>query len=134
FYRRLAEGVHPEIEMGRYLTEAVAYRNAPRVLGVIEYRPETGRPVPLGVVHDFVRNQGDGWSWTREYLDRHLEEAEVISSEAISAAPDPHAAYATFVATLGKRVAELHQALARPTSDPAFRPESLGARDLAHWR
>jgi maltose alpha-D-glucosyltransferase/alpha-amylase len=133
-YRQLHAGIHPEVEMGRYLTEVAGYRNSPRLLAWVVYQPVKGDPVVLGVMHDFVRNQGDGWQWTRGYLDRYLEDAELVSAEAIAAATDPHAGYAAFAATLGRRVAELHQALARGTADPDFRPERIVARDLAQWK
>jgi len=133
-YRRIQEGIHPEVEMGRYLTEVAGYRNAPRLLGSIEFRPAKGKPVALAVLHEFVRNQGDGWTWTSGYLDRFLEEAEFASATVTAAATDPHAGYTAFVATLGRRVAELHQVLARPSTDPAFRPEKIASRDLAKWK
>jgi maltose alpha-D-glucosyltransferase/alpha-amylase len=36
--------------------------------------------------------------------------------------------------TLAIRTAELHVALSRPTSDPAFAPEAITADDIAGWR
>jgi maltose alpha-D-glucosyltransferase/alpha-amylase len=134
FYRQIRAGTHPEVEMGRFLTEVAGYRNAPRLLAWMAYQPGDGESAVLGVLHDFVRNQGDGWQWTRGYLDRYLEEAELVSVETTAAATDPHAGYSAFAATLGRRVAELHQALARGGSDPAFRSQPIGARDLAQWK
>jgi maltose alpha-D-glucosyltransferase/alpha-amylase len=36
--------------------------------------------------------------------------------------------------TLGMRTAQLHQALASPTDNPAFAPEPITAQDLERWR
>jgi len=45
-----------------------------------------------------------------------------------------HGAYLELVKTLATRTAELHRALATPTSDDAFSPEPIRGRDLAAWR
>ena len=36
-YRRLREGVSPELEMGTFLTEVAHYPNCARLAGVIEF-------------------------------------------------------------------------------------------------
>ncbi len=40
-----------------------------------------------------------------------------------------HGVYLPLAETLGRRIAELHQAFALPVDDPAFRPEPVPAED-----
>src|SRR5690348_11940906 len=75
-------------------------------------------------------NQGDGWDYTVNYLVRFLEDRR-------TGAPPPadaHGLYMALMKTLAIRTAELHVALSRPTSDPAFAPEPITADDIAEWR
>jgi maltose alpha-D-glucosyltransferase/alpha-amylase len=75
-------------------------------------------------------NQGDGWDYTVNYLGRFLEDRR-------TGAPlpaDAHGLYLALMKTLAIRTAELHVALSRPTSDPAFAPEPITAADVDSWR
>ncbi|MGH6912708.1 MAG: alpha-glucosidase C-terminal domain-containing protein, partial [Geminicoccales bacterium] len=133
-YRRLQPGIHPELEVTRYLTEIVQYPHTPALLGAVELETPDGEPVALAALSAYVLNQGDGWSLTLDYLGRFVEEADLLPAEALGDAADRHDAYLARVRTLGRRTAELHQALARPTDDPAFAPEPVKRRDVAEWR
>jgi len=74
-----------------------------------------------------VPNQGDGWSYTLEYLRRWLETQH--------GAPEAsHAAYFLLIQTLATRTAELHRALATPSRNPAFTPEPLTSADVDAWK
>jgi maltose alpha-D-glucosyltransferase/alpha-amylase len=134
-YRRLQSGIHPEIEMGRFLTDVAGYENAPATLASIELIGADGVPMALGVMHQFVRNQGDGWSFTLDYLGRYLQDIEVLPEEEREREGEeqPHDLYRALAATLGRRVAELHQALAIETDDPAFKAEPASPDDFSGW-
>src|SRR4051812_7877631 len=41
-YRRLQPGIHPELEVGRFLTETAGFRNTPALLGVAEHVARDG--------------------------------------------------------------------------------------------
>jgi maltose alpha-D-glucosyltransferase/alpha-amylase len=70
-YRRLREGVNPELEMGRFLTDTSPFPHIAPLLGALEYLPEGGgEPATLAVMQKFVENQGDLWSITLEHLAR----------------------------------------------------------------
>src|SRR5262249_27486242 len=77
----------------------------------------------------FVRNQGEGWGWTLDWLRRAAAEADTGRDEP----HDPIAGYLGFAGAIGRRLAEVHAALARPTDDPAFAPEPASADDVAAW-
>jgi maltose alpha-D-glucosyltransferase / alpha-amylase len=137
-YRRLAPGIQPEIEIGRFLVEEAGYTNTPPLLGAIERIGADGEITAYGAAFGFVRNQGDGWVYTIEYLERRLGELrlEAASREDHGEPPlgdDVHGIYLDQAATLGRRTAELHRAFATPSDDPAFRPEPITPDDIAAW-
>jgi maltose alpha-D-glucosyltransferase/alpha-amylase len=86
----------------------------------------------LALLQGYVENQGDGWTYTLEYLNRFLEEHQ--SPAAPQAPPaESHGGYLALVQVLGRRTAELHRALATRTGDPAFDPEPIERADLQSW-
>src|SRR5262249_37642186 len=72
--RRQEAGVNPDCEIGRYLTEEKKFDHIPPYAGSIEYLPDQGtEPATLAILQGFVENEGDGWKWTLEELDRYYE-------------------------------------------------------------
>jgi len=130
-YRRLRVGENPELEMGRYLTETVRFPNIVPLAGAIEYTAADGTSMTLALLQGYVENQGDGWSYTLDYLERFLDANRAAPPTA--AAADEHGGYAALMRTLGQRTAELHRALATPSDNPAFDPEPIEHSDLAAW-
>jgi len=152
-YRRLEEGTSPELEIGRFLTERQPQTNAPRVAGSIEYRQGVGlEPVTLGVLHTYVRNEGDAWTYTLDALDRYFDHAQttlsqkapapesqsllqVAQEEMPDAAIEAIGPYLESARLLGQRTAELHLALASAVEDDSFAPEDFSViyqRSLYH--
>jgi maltose alpha-D-glucosyltransferase/alpha-amylase len=81
------------------------------------------------IAQSFVRNQGDGWGWTLDWLRRAMNEVESGRTEPV----DAFAGYLGFAAAVGRRLAETHAALATPNDDPAFMPETVTSDDCARW-
>lgn len=130
-YRQIRPGVNLELEMGRFLTEVARFPNAVPVLGAIEYEGADGTVATLGLLQAYVTNQGDGWSYTLAYLERYL--AEMRDSDG-PPRDEPHGAFLALVQILGQRTAELHNALALRTGDPAFDPEPMDQAELESIR
>ena len=142
-FRRVEEGVNPDLEIGRFLTEETRFANVAPVAGSLEYRAEGGGPITLGILQRFVPNEGDAWRFTLKSLETFWEQAAKHSSspQAITqATANPVAAYDSAlpplaseligpylekVELLGKRTAQLHLALASDPADPAFAPEAF---------
>jgi maltose alpha-D-glucosyltransferase / alpha-amylase len=131
-YRRLRVGASPELEMGLFLTEVVKYPHCAPLAGVLEYTGD-GQTKLLAMLQAYIANQGDGWTYSLEYLRRHLEEHR--TSPATDALPvNAHEAYLIMIRTLAKRTAELHGALATRTGDSAFDPLPLTRADADGYR
>ena len=131
--RRVSNGIHPEAEMGRYLTEN-GFAHAAPLFGEVVRTAADGTPRTLGIVQGFIRNQGDGWAWTLDYLARTIEDLAVRDeAEVESGFVEAFHLYAEFATTLGRRLGEMHVTLSRPTEDPAFAPQSATREDVAAW-
>jgi maltose alpha-D-glucosyltransferase/alpha-amylase len=144
-FRRLEEGVNPELEVGRFLTEKTNFAQIAPLAGSLEYRRESGEPVSLAVLQGYVPNQGDAWQYTLNTLAHFFQGPELLHSEppavprslvqAAAAAELPEAAARTIGAylesarLLGRRTAELHTALASDPLDAAFAPERITPQD-----
>jgi maltose alpha-D-glucosyltransferase/alpha-amylase len=131
-YRRLQEGESPEVEIGRFLTEVARFPNIVPLAGTVEYKRNDGVLMPLAILQAYVENQGDGWSYTQNYLERYLEQQRA----ATGVPTDPietHGAYIALIKILGQRTAELHKALAMTTGDVAFDPEPIQSKDTKAW-
>jgi maltose alpha-D-glucosyltransferase/alpha-amylase len=132
-YRRLRIGANPELEMGLYLTEVVHFPNCAPLAGVLEYIGADGQNRLLAMLQGYVPNQGDGWTHSLEYLQRHLEQYRTTPSSD-SSPVNAHEAYLALIRVLAVRTAELHRALAQPTRDPAFSPQPLTVADIDAYR
>jgi maltose alpha-D-glucosyltransferase / alpha-amylase len=128
-YRKLQPGLNPELEIGRYLTEVARFPNIVPVAGSVEYADGASTSYTIALLQAFVTNQGDGWTYTVDYLARFLEDRR----SSVPMLDDAHGLYLSLVRTLAIRTAELHRALARPTDDPAFAPERIAAADVTAW-
>lgn len=130
--RRVLAGIHPEGEMTRYLTER-GFTNSAPLYGEIARVNAEGTPHTMGLVQGFVRNQGDGWTWTLDFLHRNIEELAVTAQAEPEAEADAFATYRSFAAAIGRRLGELHALLSLPTDDPDFEPEPASEDMLIEW-
>jgi maltose alpha-D-glucosyltransferase/alpha-amylase len=139
-FRRLDEGVNLDWEVGRFLTEKTSFTHCAPVAGALEYRRDKGAPLTVGVLHGFIPNQGDAWTYTLDVLSRYFEEVLAQPSDvALDLAPQPLLSlsqepvpalantligpYLASAEQLGQRTAELHLALTSNVQDPHFAPE-----------
>jgi maltose alpha-D-glucosyltransferase/alpha-amylase len=132
-------GIHPEAEMCRFLTGPGGFDGTPAFLGDVVQVEEDGTERTLAVAQAFVRNQGDAWSWTLGQLRRMLDDAPLHDSagedaEAPSHGDGARAALDLFLATLGRRVGQMHLALAQETPEADFAPQEMTAEHVAAWR
>ena len=134
--RRVLAGVHPEGEMTRMLTER-GFGNTAPLFGELVRVDADGTPHTVGLAQGFVRNQGDGWGWTLDFLARQVEDTAVVTNEdghdVEAADRDAFSGYHVFAANIGRRLGELHAVLSQPSDDPQFAPEPADDAVLASW-
>ncbi|MBV9331572.1 MAG: maltose alpha-D-glucosyltransferase [Alphaproteobacteria bacterium] len=126
-FRRVNAGVHPEAEMTRYLTEH-AFKGTPALFSEAIRVNEKGARATVAVLQAFLPNQGDGWAWTLQVLDRLVDEGATPYAE--SSEPG-FESYSAFVRVLGQRLGEMHKVLAEPSDDPAFAPKVIDTAGTA---
>jgi maltose alpha-D-glucosyltransferase/alpha-amylase len=132
--RRVESGIHPEAEIGRYLAKTGFSKTAP-LLGEINRVDADGARHTLALAFGFIRNQGDGWTWTLDFLSRWLADAAAAgASSDATRAPDLLSPYDAFATGIGRALGELHLALSQKTSDKDFAPEPVTKADLATWQ
>jgi maltose alpha-D-glucosyltransferase / alpha-amylase len=136
-FRRVEEGLNPDLEIGSFLTEKTSFRNVPAVAGYLEYVSHDGNRTSLGVLQGYVANQGDAWQFTLRALAEYYGKAQTsLAASQIPQAPIlalsdqavPDVArrrigsYLDSAGLLGRRTAELHLALASARQDTDFTP------------
>jgi maltose alpha-D-glucosyltransferase/alpha-amylase len=145
-YRRIEEGVHPELEMGRFLTEDRRPGCVAPLAGAIEYRRRRNASAVVAVLHGYVPNEGDALQYTLDVLSGFFE--RMATMPPLDPAPlmplrrrlgedgTPPPAFAAellqgfleMVRLLGKRLGELHRALASAPDRPDFAPEPVSVQ------
>jgi maltose alpha-D-glucosyltransferase/alpha-amylase len=126
--RKVASGVHPELEMSAYLT-AAGFSNISPLLGSVIRRDAQGEDALLMIAQGYLSNQGDAWEWTQNNLERALRDelADAVSEQeqhynALGELKD-------FAGMLGQRLGEMHKVLAQPTDNPDFAPQPTSAKE-----
>ncbi len=137
FYRKLDNGTNPELEIIHFLTEKTGFSYIPQFGGAVEYRSRGAEPVSICLLQGFVENRGDAWSYTldivKHYFERVLAQKPVLPENesgmalSIPAADVPQVVkdliggvYLEMAEFMGKRTAEMHQALGSMPDFPGF--------------
>ena len=133
-YRRLQQGINPELEMAVFLTEHSRFDRIAPLAGYFEYVDRDGERMALGLLQGFVPNQGDGWSQILGYLQRHLERERADRGKSSQLQDNAgRALYNTLIRQLGVRTGELHNAFALPSGLPDFDPEPVTHTVMRDW-
>ncbi len=143
-FRRLPSGINPDVEICRFLTDVAHFPHIPAYLGDLHRASDN---TTIAFLQTFAPNEGDGWAWTLEELGRFYESIancpppQPIPLPTFSNPAIPtdelreHAAlYLDAARLIGQRTAELHLALATPSSDADFTPVPTTLEDLAEDR
>ena len=142
WFRRLAPGLNPDIEIGGFLTEH-GFPHVQRLAGAIEFTTGTGVSSSLAVLNEFIPNARNAWDYAREALGRYYERIASGMAEGLTlptldvpltglstseVPPSVLTVLGTYLDSarvLGERTAELHLALASDPENKAFAPESF---------
>jgi maltose alpha-D-glucosyltransferase/alpha-amylase len=134
-FRKLEDGVNPDVEISRFLTDRVDFKNVPAFGGSFEYRRAKTEPTVVCLVQSAIASETDAWTLTLDSVGRfyervlerkadlqnHLAPAGSLLEEFIGGV------YPEQAKLLGQRTGEMHAALASDSEDPAFAPEPFNA-------
>jgi maltose alpha-D-glucosyltransferase/alpha-amylase len=140
-YRKLDEGMNPDVEIVRFLTDRTRYEWVPAFAGSIDYLRQGSETVVIGHLQSYVANEGDVWTYTldraHQFFERVLAEppehknvpqlpASLLDVNPSVIPPKLQeligAVILDMAAVLGRRTGELHKALAQGMGS-AFEPE-----------
>lgn len=147
-FRKVEEGINPDIEILRFISEktVVGNDNMPLFIGCIEYK-RTNSPEPIFMcnLQRYVQNEGDAWSYTIGNITRYFEnimssssnvnEIKTVNTSMLDVRhetiPELMAElighrYIEMAGLLGVTTARLHLALALHDNNPDFTPEQFG--------
>jgi maltose alpha-D-glucosyltransferase / alpha-amylase len=141
--RRVEDGESVELEILRYLSRQTEFSRVPTLAGHLKVDYGRSSAATLAIFQDFVPNQGDAWTYTVDEVQRYFERVVVHGQDlgvppeapesmferagrAVPAVAAEHiGGYLEVARQLGRRTAELHNALAHDASDPEFAPERV---------
>ncbi|MBD2041857.1 maltose alpha-D-glucosyltransferase [Microcoleus sp. FACHB-672] len=142
-FRKLEEGINPDLEIGLFLGAKKRLEHFASIAGSLEYRRPKAEPMTVGILQEFILDTRSSWEYTldtlRDYFDRvtvqQTEIAEIpIPSESLldlqaleipELAAQTIGSYLASAQLLGQRTAELHIALASDAENPDFAPEAF---------
>ncbi len=140
FFRKLEEGVNPEIELLGYLTERSSFEHVPTYAGSLEYVRPKREASAVGLLVSFEPNQGDGWTYATSAVDRFfdavlelsdtepMEPPESLFECGFQDVPDrfmdlADGLFLEMMDVLGRRTGEFHLALAEARDRADLAPE-----------
>jgi maltose alpha-D-glucosyltransferase/alpha-amylase len=139
-FRRLEEGINPDLEVNRFLAKN-HFPHVPPLAGGLTYRGKDGKETSLAILSGFAANCRDAWEFTLDTAGRYYERVGSLPEEQRAApaiegqpwdaveAPLPGqveemiGTYTEAARLLGERTAALHLCLASGTEDKDFAPE-----------
>lgn len=132
-YRKLEEGINPDVEVQKFISERTSFTNIPQFAGKIEWLRPHQEPTAVAILESVVANEGDGWTFTLDvltgYYERLLASQEIDIQQMLPDVVQKHleeligGRYMEAAQLLGQRTAEMHLALASHPEDKDFRPE-----------
>ncbi len=148
WYRKIEEGINPDVELSKYLSNDARFHYSPPLAGVIDYKIGRKKPVNLCSMRNYYYNIGDSWRFIVDELDRFFDRAATYSyARNLESLPDEFSEIQTCknaleveqfcvpqqlkemfnlaldsIEILGIRTAEMHIRLAKNETDP-FIPE-----------
>jgi maltose alpha-D-glucosyltransferase/alpha-amylase len=126
-FRRLEQGINPDVEITRFLTTRTTFRDTPELLAELSFESSShGRSV-AGMLTRFVAGAEDGWRYALVQLRSYLGAGDNGG--------DPSNNFARDASELGRITREMHRALASggASDDPAFATRPVSGDDIARW-
>jgi trehalose synthase-fused probable maltokinase len=143
-FRKLEEGINPDVEITRFLSERQRFPQVPAFGGTVEYRGLTGEPRLVAMALGIVENRGDAWAFTLREVTAFFErvrrqaawEPVATVGDLLWEGAEPEVyvgligSFANRARQLGVRTGQMHLALADGSEDPHFNPEAITHGDV----
>lgn len=120
-FRRLEPGIHPDVEITRFLTLERRFVHVPVLLGTIRFTDGQGVTV-AGMLQELVPGAVDGWTY-----------ALTVSRGWLAGAGDGQPPFARDARQLGEVTRALHETLGSGDAGSAFDARPVSDADLDTW-
>jgi maltose alpha-D-glucosyltransferase/alpha-amylase len=122
-YRKLEPGVHPDVEVTRFLTVEKRFMHTPVLLGTIRFEDRNGTTI-AGMMQEYVANAVDAWAYVLDNARPYFDADE---------GSDPPLPFQEEAEQLGTIIRSLHETLAagRPAGD--FDLRTATTADVRRW-
>ncbi len=148
FFRKVEDGMHPDLEIRRFLSQKKDLKHFSTIAGALEYRRSNGTGlgyVTVGILQEFIPDTRSGWDYTLDSLQDYfdlvttqqagLTEVPVPSGSLLDLqgveipelATQTIGSYLVSAQLLGRCTAELHIALASAQDNPDLVPEPFSS-------
>lgn len=140
-YRKLENGINPDLELVRFLSEKSQFQNAPQYGGSILFEQDGQSPIVVGMMQNKIENEGDAWSTVLKDLEAYFNRVLTLDRTVQPALVKKERLYfmdipksmrelisrLTYkrIVKLAERTAEMHIALNQAQEDEALTPEQL---------
>jgi maltose alpha-D-glucosyltransferase/alpha-amylase len=118
-FRKIEPGVHPDVELTRFLTVDAGFANVPTLLGTVAYNGDRGQAV-AAMLQEYLAGSRDAWAYVVESAKSGAATANVMLD----------------IERLGVITRELHDALGgklASAAGPDIAPVAAGAGDVELW-
>jgi maltose alpha-D-glucosyltransferase/alpha-amylase len=123
-FRKLEQGIHPDVEVNEFLTLRARFAYTPAVIATARFE-RGGGIIVSGVLQEYLPDSRDAWAYAIESATPYFTAPPGDKSPPNGFMPDAK--------RLGEITRELHEALATDHADPAFAPERATPEDLDRW-
>jgi len=120
WFRKIDLGINPDLETIKYLTEKTTFKNIPLYVGHVTWAFNNDEAL-LGMMQNAVPNNGDAWVYICDELKSSYKNLLVDSTKSEI---NLSTYFIEKISLLGKRTAELHNALCNENDDE-FMPEKF---------
>lgn len=122
-FRLLRPGIHPDVEVTRFLTTKAGFANTPRLLAEARFEKD-GEVTVAATMQALVAGATDAWAYALERGRAYFGAPK---------AAEPENGFVEDARRLGTITRAMHEALASDDDDPAFAPEDVSHDDLDRW-
>ena len=141
-YRRLDEGINPDVELSELLTEKTRFHNLSAYAGAFEWHRPRKQTISIGMLSEWVPSENNAWNYSLDAVERYYHNAMLQKEGQLSLPAVPTSlmnvdsdtitlelrdliggVYLDNAALIGQRTAEMHKALASLKMNKETTPE-----------
>lgn len=123
-YRKLEPGVHPDVEVTRFLTLERQFAHVPVLLGAIRFEDEAG-VTTAGMLQELVPGAVDGWTFALRRASQFITGGRDATAESVPFREEAR--------QLGTITRAMHDTLASGAPGTEFVPAPASASDVTAW-